>query len=133
MVNTLQWPPLAERRLKSRLVIFYKIVHCLIEVPAHHILISTDTRTRHTHSMTYKHQHTSKETHKWSFFPRTIISWNSLLTISRHIQRTAVPSCSPLPSVLKYKYDFKFLITLYIVHIKFSFCIKFKVTHAHSA
>ena len=32
MVNTLQWPPLAERRLKSRLVIFYKIVHCLIAV-----------------------------------------------------------------------------------------------------
>ena len=78
MVNTLQWPPLAERRLKSRLVIFYKIVHCLIAVPAHHILIPTDTRTRHTHSMTYKHLHTSKDTYIWSFFPRTIISWNSL-------------------------------------------------------
>ena len=27
MINTLQWPTLAERRLKTRLVLFYKIVH----------------------------------------------------------------------------------------------------------
>ena len=46
MIDTLQWPTLAERRLKTRLCIFYKIVHCLIAVPATHILIPTDTRTK---------------------------------------------------------------------------------------
>ena len=78
MIDTLQWPTLAERRLKTRLCIFYKIVHCLIAVPATHILIPTDTRTRHSHSQTYRHIQTAKDTYKWSFFPHTIVTWNSL-------------------------------------------------------
>ena len=78
MINTLQWPTLAERRLKTRLVIFYKIVHCLIAIPATHILIPADTRTRHSHSQAYRHIQTSKDTYKWSFFPHTIVTWNSL-------------------------------------------------------
>jgi hypothetical protein len=44
MINTLQWPTLAERRLKTRLVLFYKIVHCLVAIPSH-ILVLTDSRT----------------------------------------------------------------------------------------
>ena len=78
MINTLQWPTLAERRLKTRLIIFYKVVHCLIAIPANHILIPTDSRTRHSHSQTFRHIQTSKEAYKWSFFPQTIITWNLL-------------------------------------------------------
>ena len=120
MVNTLQWPPLAERRLKSRLVIFYKIVHCLIAVPADHILTPTDSRTRSTHSLSYKHLQTTKDTYKWSFFPPycNLLEFSPIISssvkISRHIQRTAVPSCSPVPPLLNIKHVFKFLITLYI-------------------
>ena len=64
MINTLQWPTLAERRLKTRLVLFYKIVHCLVATPSH-ILVLTDSRT-------------TKDTYKWSCFPNTIIQWNIL-------------------------------------------------------
>ena len=64
MINTLQWPTLAERRLKTRLVLFYKIVHCLVATPSH-ILVLTDSRT-------------TKDTYKWSFFTNTIIQWNIL-------------------------------------------------------
>ena len=63
MVNTLQWPPLADRRLKSRLVIFYKIVYCLIAVPANHILIPTDSRTRHSHSLYHTDTSRQPKTH----------------------------------------------------------------------
>ena len=118
MVNTLQWPPLAERRLKSKLVIFYKIVHCLIAVPADHILTPTDSRTRSTHSLSYKHLQTTKDTYKWSFFPRTYYNLlefspiiSSSVQIRRHNQRTAVPSCSPVPPLLNTKYVFKSLCT----------------------
>ena len=113
MVNTLQWPPLADRRLKSRLVIFYKIVHCLIAVPANHILIPTDSRTRHSHSLSYRHLQTTKaKSRKYQYIQMVLLSphhyllafptvSNRTIKISRLIQRTAVPSCSPLPSVLK--------------------------------
>ena len=39
---------------------------------------------------------------------------SSSVKVSRHIQRTAVPSCSPVPPLLNIKYVFNFLITLYI-------------------
>ena len=77
MLNQLKWPPLAERRLKTRLVLFYKVIHCLVAIPSH-ILEQTDSRTRQNHSQTYRHIQTSKDTYKWSFFPRTIIQWNLL-------------------------------------------------------
>jgi hypothetical protein len=53
MINTLQWPTLAEHRLKTRLVLFYKIVHCLVAIPLH-ILVPTDSRTRQNHLQTFK-------------------------------------------------------------------------------
>ena len=34
MIDTLGWPTLAERRLKTRLIMFYKITHCLIAIPS---------------------------------------------------------------------------------------------------
>ncbi|KAK3087114.1 hypothetical protein FSP39_001879 [Pinctada imbricata] len=77
MINTLHWPTLAERRLKTRLIMFYKIVHCLVAIPSD-ILIPTDTRTRQHHTQTYRHIRANKETYKWSFFPHTVIQWNLL-------------------------------------------------------
>ena len=77
MLNQLKWPPLAERRLKTRLILFYKVIHCLVAIPSH-ILEQTDSRTRQNHTQTYRHIQTSKDTYKWSYFPRTIIQRNLL-------------------------------------------------------
>jgi hypothetical protein len=44
MIDTLGWPTLAERRLKTRLIMLYKITHALIAIP-NNILIPTDSRT----------------------------------------------------------------------------------------
>ena len=62
MINTLQWSTLAEHRLKTRLVLFYKIVHCLVAIPLH-ILIPTDSRTRQNHLQTFKQIQTTKDTY----------------------------------------------------------------------
>ena len=77
MINTLQWPTLAERRLKTRLVLCYKIVHCLVAIPSH-ILVPTGSRTRQNHLQTFRQIQTTKDTYKWSFFPNTIFQWNML-------------------------------------------------------
>ena len=75
--HTKDQPILAERRLKTRLVLFYKIVHCLVAIPSH-ILVPTDSRTRQNHLQTFRQIQTTKDTYKWSFFPNTIIQWNML-------------------------------------------------------
>ena len=71
MIDTLGWPTLAERRLKTRLIMLYKITHALIAIP-NNILIPTDSRTRKSHNQTFRHITTQKDTYKCSFFPHTI-------------------------------------------------------------
>jgi hypothetical protein len=77
MLQTLTWPSLQQRRLKTKLIMFYKIVHHIVAVPTT-ILIPTDPRIRQCHPFTYRHLHAFKDSYKYSFFPNTIIHWNLL-------------------------------------------------------
>jgi hypothetical protein len=70
-------PSLAERRLRTRLVMMYKVSFHLVAVTSH-ILIVSDTRIRKYHPLTYRQIHTSKDTYRYSFFPYTIPQWNQL-------------------------------------------------------
>ena len=69
--------PLQQRRLKTKLIMFYKIVHHIVAVPTT-ILIPTDPRIRQFHPFTYRHLRAFKDPDKYSFFPNTIIHWNLL-------------------------------------------------------
>jgi hypothetical protein len=78
MLNIINLPSLAERRLRTRLVMMYKVSFHLVAVPSE-ILIVSDTRTRKYHPLTYRQIHTctSKDTwYRHSFFPYTIPQWN---------------------------------------------------------
>ena len=77
MIDTLGWPTLAERRLETRLIMFYKITHCLIAIPTD-IFVPLDNRLRKHHSQSYQHIQTSKDTYKWLFFPHAIKQSNML-------------------------------------------------------
>ena len=77
MFQTLTWPTLQQCRLKTKLIMFYKIVHHIVAVPTT-ILIPTDSRIRQSHPFTYRHLHAFKDSYKYSFFPNTIIYWNLL-------------------------------------------------------
>jgi hypothetical protein len=87
------WPTLAERRLKTRLIMMYKITHALIAIP-------TDSRTRKSHNQTFRHITTQKDTYKWSFFSthystmEHLTTDNYLKSINRLFQRTANTHCS---------------------------------------
>lgn len=78
MIHSLDWPTLQERRLKTRLHIFYKIINNKIAVPYDNILIPSQSRTRSTHSNTIRQIQCNKDSFKFSFFCRTIKDWNKL-------------------------------------------------------
>ena len=77
MLNTLNIPPLSQRRLRTRLIMMYKITYHLVAIPSD-IFILADSRTRKNHTLTYRHIYTSKDTYRHSFFPYTIPQWNQL-------------------------------------------------------
>lgn len=78
MLNELGWMTLAQRRVNSRLVIFYKIVHGLVAIPKEEYLIPLTRPTRHHHSNSFRIPYASKNSYKFSFFPCTIRRWNAL-------------------------------------------------------
>jgi len=54
----------------------YKIVHNLVEIHAEHLLIPADSRTRGIAA--FRTIYTRADVYRFSFFPRTIIIWNSI-------------------------------------------------------
>jgi hypothetical protein len=72
MLNIINLPSLAERRLRTRLVMMYKAAFHLVAVPSDILIVLLDTRTRKYHPLAYRQIHTSKDTYRHSFFPYTI-------------------------------------------------------------
>ena len=86
MLQNLNWPSLEIRRTRVRLIMFYKIIHHVVAIhPLDTLLLPTTTITRYnsSHTITYQHIRTDKDSYKYSFDPRTIIQWN-LLPIHVH-------------------------------------------------
>jgi hypothetical protein len=78
MLQDLQWETLEHRRSKMQLVMMYKIVNGLVDISASDYLTPPSRSTRSSHSLKYRQIQTSSDYYKYSFFPRTILSWNSL-------------------------------------------------------
>ena len=78
MLDHLDWESLEERRTKRRLIMFFKIVHGLVDKPSDAYLTSASTRTRSHHSLKFWQLATSSDYYKHSFFPKTVCLRNSL-------------------------------------------------------
>ena len=78
MMNELGWKPLQHRRREMRLILFYKIVNNLVAIPPEHNLVKNQRTLRNTHNKQYLHKRVNIDPYKYSYFPRTIIEWNSL-------------------------------------------------------
>ena len=72
MLDQLEWETLESRRTKNQLVMFFKIIHGPIHIPAERYLTPASTRTRSHHSLKYRQIPTSSDYHKYSFFPYSI-------------------------------------------------------------
>jgi hypothetical protein len=67
---------MAHRRAKSRVTMLYKIRNNLVDIAPEQCLTGGDYRTRGEHK--YKIISAKNNIYKFSFFPRTIITWNYL-------------------------------------------------------
>ena len=105
MLNNLQWESLEARRVRSRLIMFFKITHGLIDIPPSPYLTPGDARTRGGNK--YRQLPTSRDVYRYSFFPRTIIVWNSLPEVMTQatiiedfrMQLSKIPAALLFPSV----------------------------------
>ena len=74
-------PTLKQRRLTSKLTMFYKIHHqeVAVEIPNHYVPSSTPSiKTRKKHTEQYNIISTRSDTYKHSFYPSVIPVWNQL-------------------------------------------------------
>ena len=78
MLKDLNWRPLDQRRIDSRLVMMYKVTYDLVAIPASVYLVRNTRTSRHIHPLAYRQIQTLKDYNRFTFFPRTIIHWNAL-------------------------------------------------------
>ena len=70
------WTPLSQRRQEARLILFYKIITGLAQLPFDGVLVEAYKGTRRKHHMKFRQiGHTSNQ-YGQSFFPKTISAWN---------------------------------------------------------
>ena len=69
ILDVLGWMPLSQRRQEAQLILFYKIINGLAQVPFKGVLVEAYKGTRRKHSMKFRQiGHTTSQ----SFFTKTI-------------------------------------------------------------
>ena len=66
-----------QRRIDSRLMMIYKVTYGLVAIPASLYLVRSTRASRHIHSLAYRQILTLKDYYRFTFFPKTIIYWNT--------------------------------------------------------
>ena len=78
MLDGLGWPPLSQRRQEARLILFYKIINGLAQVPFDGVLVEAYKGTRKKHNMKFRQIGHTTSQYGQSFSPKTISAWNRL-------------------------------------------------------
>ena len=76
MLDVLRLTPLSQRRQEARLILFYKIINGLAQVPFEGVLVEAYKRTRRKHNMKFRQIGHTTSQYGQSFFPKTISAWN---------------------------------------------------------
>ena len=87
MLGHLRWDTLEQRRNQLTLLMLYKIIHQLVEVPHQCILTKAPASTRSSTSK-FIHLYSRIDSYKFPFFPRAIKLWNSL-RLPNHVTQSA--------------------------------------------
>ena len=99
LLKDLGWDTLERRQTRNRLSMFYKIQHGQAEVTTENI-IPGDKRTRGRHRI--REIPSSKDYHRYSFFPRTIRQWNVWNTRQIRGHAGQVTSWTPVYPITTY-------------------------------
>ena len=78
MLSELEWPTLQKRRENVRLTMMYKIHNNLAHLPAQDYIMQATQATRNSQPHSYQVPYSRTESHRQSFFPRTVRDWNAL-------------------------------------------------------
>ena len=82
MLSNLGWRSLENRRIDTRLAMFYKIVYCLVAIPLQSYFEHPEVYTRHMHSLSYRQIHTSVCYHIWAWWPPWLCDQDHLNKLS---------------------------------------------------
>ena len=78
MIGKLGWRNLEQPRSDSGLVLFYKIVYGYVALPLPSYVIPHPRASRTSHPLAYRQISTRTHYYKYSFYPLTVVQWNSL-------------------------------------------------------
>ena len=78
MLDVLGWTPLSQSRQEARLILFYKIINGVAQVPFEGVLVEAYKGTRRKHNMKFRQIGHTTSQYGQSFFPKTISAWNGL-------------------------------------------------------
>ena len=78
MIGKLGWRTLEQRRTDSRLILFYKIIYGYVAIPLPSYVIPLPRASRTSHSLAYRQISNRTDYYKYSFYPLTVVQWNSL-------------------------------------------------------
>ena len=78
MMKDLNWRPLDQRRIDSRLIMLYNVTYDLVAIPASQYLTRNTRLSSHIHPLSYRQIPTLKDCYRFTFFSRSIIHWNAL-------------------------------------------------------
>ena len=78
LIQELQWDSLSDRRKNNRLAILHKAIGGHLAIPVQNYLHPAQRRTRRSSKHNYIEYQSRKDSHKYSFIPRTIKDWNDL-------------------------------------------------------
>ena len=85
MLDVLGWTLLSQRRQEARLILFYKIINGLAQVPFEGVLVEAYKGTRRKHNMKFRQIGHTTSQYGQSFFPKTIVHGTGLLSLKhRH-------------------------------------------------
>ena len=93
MMKDLNWRPLDQRRIYSRLLMMYKVTYDLVAIPAPECLVRNTRQSRHIHSLTYRQIHTLKDYYRFTF-PQELSSTGTPSIRSLPIYQFSLPSLS---------------------------------------
>ena len=68
MLDVLGWTPLSQRRQEARLILFYKIINGLAQVPFEGVLVEAYKGTRRNHNMKFRQIGHTTSQYGQSFF-----------------------------------------------------------------
>ena len=78
MLKELKCPTLKQRRINTKMVMMYRIVHHLIAIPSQMYLTPATTRTTRSHDQKFQIPFSKIQRHQNSYFPSAIRTWHNL-------------------------------------------------------